>query len=121
MRGLIRISNHDAGTLCDGSREARIYGPDRSLPPDLMSAAIFSESTAIRLGLKRQVVTALLFSLAANVLLSGILLVKPSPVLTIVIPPEAAAPKQDGSSLKKGFIPNISKNGRCRLQHSSQR
>ena len=66
MRGLIRISNHDAGTLCDGSREARIYGPDRSLSPDLMSAAIFSESTAIRLGLKRQVVTALLFGHSAR-------------------------------------------------------
>lgn len=102
MRGLIRISNHDAGTLCDGSRDARIYGPDRSLPPDLMSAAIFSESTAIHLGLKRQVVTALLFSLAANVLLSGVLLVKPSPVLTIVIPPEAASAEAGWIFTEKG-------------------
>ena len=86
-----------------------------------MSAAIFSESTAIRLGLKRQVVTALLFSLAANVLLSGILLVKPSPVLTIVIPPEAASAEAGWIFTEKGFIPNTSKNGRCRLQHSSQR
>ena len=72
----------------------------------MMTSAAFSEATYARTGLRKSLLVFTTASVLANVLLACVLLLKPTPVVTIIVPPEAANAEAGWVFTEKGVHPN---------------